>query len=226
MNNLNGELMKKLLLAALMTISTFASASEFPNLVEGKDYTKSKTADVLVESKDKPVVVEMFWYGCGHCYAILPLSKELFKKHENKIVPAHYPVGFDGWASGVKLFFTLEQMNLLSTMHEKVFHAIHKEGKNLLKKDRDREEFLKANNVDPKKFNDIYNSFAISTKVTKAKNVTTNLKIESSPAYAVYYKGYTYQTSPALTNSYQKTISVLDTIITEQTKTQTPPKAK
>ncbi len=210
--------MKKLFLALLMTISTIAYASEFPNLVEGKDYTKNKTTDVLVESKDKPIVVEFFWYGCGHCYAMLPLSKELFKKYENKIVPAHYPVGFDGWASGVKMFFTLEQMNILPSMHEKVFHAIHKDGKNLLKKDSDREDFLKSNNIDVKKFNETYNSFAIANKFNKAKSVTTNLKIESSPAYAVYYKGYTYQTSPALTQNYQKTISVLDTIIKAQTK--------
>lgn len=208
---------KSILCCLFMIATTNVFAQEFKGLQEGQDYIKTPTKEVVVESK-KPVVVEFFWYGCGHCFAMKPMSKELFKKYDKKIVSLSYPAAFENWKSGAQIYFTLEQMGVLSQMHDKVFEEIHVNKSNILKKDDDRNRFLKANGIDVEKFNSSYNSFSVTNKVTKATKIVTDLKIESTPSYVIYYKGSNYQVSPSMTKSYEKTIQVLDVIISTLSK--------
>lgn len=206
---------KKIFLAISILFTSFwANAQSFPGLTEGKDYIKIPFNENVVENKsNKPVVLEFFWFGCGHCFKIKPLSKQLFESNKNISINLQYPAGFDGWTSGVKMFFTLKKMDLLDKMTDKVFNAIHVQGKNILKKDSDRDAFLKENGIDVEKFNSTYNSFSISTEVNKAKILTEKLKIESTPSYIVYKNGYAYQISPSLSKTYERTIEVTNIIV-------------
>ena len=213
--------LKKIIVSSLFVcFSGLSFAGEFPGLEEGKDYLKFKTVETVVPvTKGKPTVVEFFWYGCSHCFKIKPLSEKLFKKYENKINSIQYPVGFDGWESGARTFFTLQEMNILNQMHDKVFNEIHTKGNlSILKNKNKMNGFLKENGVDVVKFNNIYKSPSVNLKWNEAVFALTADKIDGSPDYVIYNNGYTYKVSPALVNSYEKTIENLDKILSIQVK--------
>ncbi len=205
---------KTILISSLAFLSFSAYSQEFKGLTEGKDYLKAQATENIIDTKtNKPILVEFFWYGCGHCFAMKPLSSKLFDKYKSTVIGVKQPAGFDGWVTGTKIFYTLQNMNLLDSMHDKVFDEIHIKKKNILKKDDERDSFLKSNSVDVAKFNSFYNSFGMTAQLNKAKKITESLKVESTPAYVIYSGGYTYQVSPSLTGSYDNTIKVLDTIL-------------
>lgn len=211
---------KKITLAAILLASVnMVYAQEFPGLVEGKDYTKSKITPTVVEANQaKPTFVEFFWYGCPHCYSVKDQSAQLAKKHGTKINYVRYPVGFPNWDVGGKMFFAFEDMKILEKMHDKTFDQIHRHRVNLFANKNAFDGFLKVNGVDIKKFNDTYNSFGVNAKWGRAKTITQSHKITGSPVFAVYSGGYTYQVSPAQAGGYDKALNNIDLILKTKAK--------
>lgn len=198
----------------LSSLGTFAQSQEFYGLVEGKDYTKSKISNTIVNpNQSKSTFVEFFWYGCSHCYNIKDASSKIAKKHASKINYIKFPVAFPNWESGVKMFYTFEEMKNLDKMHDKAFDHIHRNRVNILGDKSKLDTFLTSNGVDVKNFHKIYNSFSIAGKLNKAKAITESHKIDGTPLFAVYSGGYTYQISPAQSGGYEKALANLDKIL-------------
>lgn len=211
-------MLKKLLFSiAALFVSFNIYAQSTDKFLSGVDYIEEPTKEALITS-EKPVFIDFFWYGCGHCYAMKPQVKALVVKHQNKIVSKSYPATFDNWKSGAQIFFTLEEMGNLNTMHDKVFDELHLNKKNILKNEALLFEFIKANGLNTEKFKSVYSSFTIQTKVNKAMQATKQLNIESTPYFVIYYKGKTYKTSPSMVGGYDKTIAVLDFLLTKFSK--------
>lgn len=211
---------KSIYLAVMLsTLSVTSQAQEFTGLVEGKDYTKSKISNTVVPSnQSKPTFVEFFWYGCTHCYQIKDEAARIAKKYSGKVNYMKYPVGFPNWESGGKIYFALEEMNLIDKLHDKTFEQIHKNRVNILMDKSKRDSFFTSNGVDIKKFNETYDSFSVNNKWTKAKGIVQSHKIDGSPILAVYSGGYTYQISPAQAGGYSQAINNLDKILAEKIK--------
>lgn len=207
-----------------LSFSLSSYSSEFPGLVEGKDYLKTKIKLTVVNpNQDKPTLIEFFWYGCSHCYKMRPMSENLAKKFNNQINFVKYPVGFPNWESGAKIFFTLEEMKALNLLNDqiindKIFYQIHEQKSNILFSQEARDNFLFANHVDLAKFINMYNSISIKKKWETSKQIVSSHDINGSPNYAVYSGGYTYQVSPSLVGSYNKTITNLDIILSTKIK--------
>lgn len=158
----------------------------------------------------KPSVIEFFWYGCSHCYHMEPLVKKLSKDRKDDFILKRYPVVLPGWESGAKLFFTLEQMGLADKLHDSVFATIQKDRKNIMDKKDLRDSFLKSHGVDINRFDNIYNSFGMNTKMNKAKNYVAIYKINSSPSFVI---NNSYTVSPSITGGYDATISSINHIL-------------
>lgn len=208
--------MKKILGALLLSVCSMLSyAQEFTGISEGKDYKKFKIEQPIVELRsNKPIVVEFFWYGCPHCNVMRPIAEDFVNKQKDNIVAIKYPVSLANWETGARMFFTYQEMNILDKMHAITFNEIHKKNSTkILYNEEARNSFLKSNDVDVAKFNSIYSSFSMSGKIGKAKEVVKTHHIENTPVYVVYKNGFAYQTSPALTGGYDKTINVLEKIV-------------
>ncbi len=211
-------MIKKILFSITALILSFnINAQANDKFLSGIDYLEEPTKDAIVIS-DKPVLIDFFWYGCGHCFAMKPKVKELIAKHQNKIVAKSYPATFDNWKSGAQIFFALEEMGVINTMHDKIFDEIHINKKNILKNENLLMETVKSNGVSADNFKSMYSSFTVQSKVNKAMLATKQLNIESTPYFVIYYKGKTYKTSPSMTAGYDKTIAVLDSLLTKFTK--------
>lgn len=202
---------KKILLSSILALSATVAHAQTP--VVNKDYApiEINPSQALVEPKaGKPVLIEFFWYGCPHCYHMEPLVKKLVQERKDSIEYIRYPAVFPRWVSGAKLYFTLEQMNLLDKLHDKVFDTIQKDRNNIMDNKEKRDAFLKEQGVDVAEFDKIYDSFGINTKVNQAQAISLAYKLESSPSFIINNQ---YVITPSLSGSYDGTIKSINLIL-------------
>ena len=167
------------------------------------------------EAGGKIEVTEFFWYGCPHCNAMEPYVNAWLKNMPKDVVfkRVHaYPS--DSWGPMASLYYTLEAMGLVDQYHAKVFDAIHKQNVNLNRKDK-RDEWLKANGIDPVKFNEVEKSFSVQTKLARARQLTQSYKVDSVPRFFVNGK---YFTSGEQAGGNDKIMAAIDQMIAQVRK--------
>jgi thiol:disulfide interchange protein DsbA len=177
-----------LVTVAFIATAAGASAADFKN---GIDFNTVDTP-VRPDTGKKVEVLEIFMYHCPHCNALDPSLADWVKKQGDKIVFRRLHLGDDAQAHA---FYTLEAMNVLSnSLHEKIFHAIHVDH-NRLNTDAALLDFLGKNGVDKAKYQDVFNSFAVQTKLKRGMQVASQYKIDTAPSLVI--DGH-YTTSPAV----------------------------
>ena len=163
------------------------------------------------EGGGKIEVIEFFWYGCPHCYAIEPSVVAWLKTAPKDVVFKRVPAfPSEAWGRDAVMFYTLEAMGLLDRYHQKVFDAIHKDKVNFGNK-ATRDDWLKANGIDPVKYADVEKSFSVVSKVTRARQMTQSYKVDSVPRFIVNGK---YVTSGEQAGGNDKIFQVIDQIVT------------
>ena len=91
------------------------------------------TNPVPVAVPGKIEVVELFWYGCPHCYAFEPVINPWVEKLPSDVNFVRIPAMFGGpWDAHGQMFLTLEAMGVEHKVHAAVFEAIQKEHKKLV----------------------------------------------------------------------------------------------
>ena len=136
--------------------------------------------------------IEFFWYECPHCNAFEPALEAWVKRQPDDVAFRRVPVWFreEPFSLQQRLFYTLEAMGLLPTLHRKVFAAIHSE-RVRMRTPEDITAFALKNGVDPMQFIAAYNSFAVQSKAQQARLVASAYKIDSVPAMGVHGRYYT-----------------------------------
>ncbi|MBX3599491.1 MAG: thiol:disulfide interchange protein DsbA/DsbL [Rubrivivax sp.] len=180
--------------------------------VEGRDYVRLGTpAPVSLPSPEKKVeVVEFFWYGCPHCYAFEPLLESWAKRLPPDVAFRQVPVGFMApHQTHQKLYYALEDIGALPTLHRRVFNALHQERRRL-GSEKEITEFVAANGVDAAKFGAAFKSFSVATKANRAKQLTDAYKIDGVPAMGIHGRFYT---SASLSGSHERALAVADFLI-------------
>lgn len=196
-----------------------ASALGWPHLAlaqrkpeDGKDFrTLEKRAPVEAPA-GKIEVVEFFWYSCPHCNAFEPKLQAWLKKLPPDVSFRRVPVAFrDDFVPQQRLFYTLEAMGKVDELHSKVFAEIHQN-----RQPTDREDrilaFVEKNGVDRAKFQELYNSFNISTKARKAKQLQDQYEVDGVPAMGVAGRFYTDGT---MAGGMDHALQVIDYLIAE-----------
>ena len=163
---------------------------------------------VPVESDGKIEVLEFFWYGCIHCYNLEPKLdtwlKTVPKDVQFRRVPA---VLSDRWGHDAAIFYAFEAMGVLDKLHRPLFDAIHR--------DRLRTDnvpalnaWLEKQGVDPKKFDAAARSFGVQSKVKRAIRLTSDYKIDGTPAMAVQGR-YTVGSSEAMLDTVNQLVAAV-----------------
>jgi len=148
------------------------------------DYIELKPP-LPVESGSKIEVLELFWYGCIHCYNLEPALESWLKKLPADVQFRRVPAVFHRqMAHDAAIFYSFEALGVLDKLHRPFFDAIHRDR---LRTDNNEAlaEWLKKNGVDPKKFGDAMKSFGVQSKTKRAAQLTVAYKIEGTPAMAV-----------------------------------------
>lgn len=178
---------------------------------EGTHYVKlGSPAPVTLPAGKAVEVVEFFWYGCPHCYAFEPTLEAWVKRLPADVAFRQVPVGFMAPLQfHARLFYAMEETGTLPALHRKVFNAIHQQGKRL-NSDADITAFARDNGVDGDRLVQAMKGFSVSTKATRAKQLTDAYKIDGVPAVGVHGRFYT---AASLAGSHERAVQVADFLI-------------
>ena len=188
------RLLQQLFAAASFSLIGLSAVATPAEPVEGVEYSRLQQVQPT-ESGKKVEVLEFFWYNCPHCFAFEPQLAEWVKKRGDTIVFRRVPVGFrESFIPQQKLYYTLEAMGKLDTVHRAVFDAIHV-GRVRLDKEEAIVDFVEKQGVDRKKFLEVYNSFSVQSKVARVAQMQSHYNIESVPTIAIDGR---YITSPSM----------------------------
>ena len=137
-------------------------------------------------------VIEFFWYECPHCNAFEPALEAWSQKLPDDVLFRRVPVWFreEPFGPQQRLFYTLEALGLVPTLHRKAFQTIHVE-RARLRSPEDVAEFALKNGVDPMAFMTTYNSFGVQAKSQQARQTAAAYKIDAVPAMGVQGRYYT-----------------------------------
>jgi thiol:disulfide interchange protein DsbA len=182
---------------------------------EGKDY---KVLDKTVPS-DAPAgkveVIEFFWYSCPHCNAFEPKLNAWLKKLPPDVYFHRVPVAFrDDFVPQQRLYYALEAMGKVDELHDKVFNEIHVNHQPLNKEDS-IVAFVAKNGVDRAKFQELYNSFSVSSKARRAKQLQDLYEVDGVPALCI---GGKYYTDGSLAGNMDHALQVVDYLVAQARK--------
>ena len=178
--------------------------------VEGKHYTKLAQPVPVSVPAGKIEVVEFFSYGCPHCFALEPTLETWAKRLPADVVLKRVPVGFNAlYENYQKIYYALEAMGQLDTMHRKVFDAIHTQ-RQRLDKESDLAAFMTANGVDGAKFIEHFKSFSVQSKARQAQQLSQAYKIDGVPTMGVQGR---YTTSGSQAGSNERALAVTDALV-------------
>ena len=207
--------MRNLILSAvLVSASLFgmtAQAADVP-LEAGKTYVELANP-VPVAEPGKIEVVELFWYGCPHCYAFEPTINPWAAKLPADVHFVRIPAMFGGpWDAHGQLFLTLEAMGVENKVHAAIFNAIQKEGKRLTDKN-DMADFVATQGVDKDKFLQTFDSFAIKGKIAQAKELAKKYEVSGVPTLIVNGK---YRFDLGTAGGPEQALNVADQLIAKE----------
>ncbi|HLR13525.1 MAG TPA: thiol:disulfide interchange protein DsbA/DsbL [Burkholderiaceae bacterium] len=161
------------------------------------------------ETAGRVEVLEFFAYTCPHCKAMEPLVTKWADTLPEDVALQRVPVAFNSNMVDLqKLYYTLENLERLD-LHPKVFAAIHDEDKAIFTESAII-DWAAEQGLDRENFSDVFGSFGIQSRVSRANELAKNYEIDGTPTLAV---GGKYVTSPTLTNSYAGTIEEADSLI-------------
>ncbi|BFM36711.1 thiol:disulfide interchange protein DsbA/DsbL [Acinetobacter towneri] len=177
--------MKKFLLGSLATaIFAISGSTMAANFVAGKDY--SVVANLgKVDVPGKIEVREFFWYGCGHCFTLEPYMQTWLRQLPKDVNFVRTPAAMNPvWEMNARGYYVSEALGVRKKTHLPLFHAIHDKGQQIFDQQSQAKFFVKYG-VPEAKFNSMFNSFAITSKISQAKQLARQYQLTGVPAVVV-----------------------------------------
>jgi protein dithiol oxidoreductase (disulfide-forming) len=203
---------RQLLANASLLATSIAASALLPSLAQaqpspGKEYRLIDPAQPT-DNAAKIEIVEFFWYGCPHCYALEAVLKEWLKKLPADVTFKKVHVQFQE-VKHQQLFFTLQAMGKAEELTDKVFAGIHVE-KNRLDTPAKMADYLAPLGVNKADFLKTFDSFGVRTAQGRATKMSETFKVDGVPAFAVNGK---YYTAPGMAGNNVNAIKVVEYLI-------------
>jgi len=182
------------------------------NYTEGKEYTKLSSVQPT-SSGDRIEVVELFWYGCPHCYHLEPFVEKWLKSKPDDVEFVRLPAILGAsWELLAKAYYTAELLGVLDKTHSALFAAIHEQKKKINSESVLRDFFIQQG-VPAGDFDKTFNSFAVAVKLNNARMMTRRYAITGVPTLIVNGK---YSTGPSATEGNERVMDVVDYLVAQE----------
>lgn len=175
-----------------------------------KHYTILTTAQGTSSAPDVIEVTEVFWYGCPHCYSFDPYLEKWKENLPDDVNFVRLPVMWNPTNQiHARLFYTAEALGKLDEVHEAVFRAMHRD-KQTLTTEASIQEFFLGYGISEQEFTDTFRSFAVESKLQRAKNLTQRYRIQSVPLLVTNGK---YLTQGSEIKTFEEMLAVTDELV-------------
>jgi thiol:disulfide interchange protein DsbA len=201
------------LLALLMLLPSQATA----RFDEGIEYRKISPA--VEKLTDKPhEVVELFWYGCPHCFNFEPKLEAWVENKPDDVGFVRVPAVFvhpqtnqpnPKWALHAKMFYTAEVLDILDKIHGPLFKRIHVEGKHIHSMSQ-AQAFFKEFGVDADTFQNTINSFPVDNRLRRSIDLTKRYGAGGVPTLVIDGR---YITDGPMSGGHDQMLGVVEQIL-------------
>lgn len=203
------RLLSSLCLAVLVFAAAAAGADQFK---EGKHY-QLITPAVPTANPDKIEVVEMFWFGCGHCFHFEPMLEAWLKKKPDDVEFRRIPAVFaQNWVPHARAFYAASALGQEEKLHRPLFDAIHVDERKLFTEDA-LIKFAAEVGLPQDDFRAAYDGFAIDGKVKQAMLATRDYGIDGVPSLIVNGK---YRVTASLAGGQDRMLKVVEFLVDKE----------
>ena len=197
---------------AWMVFLLFFSCAQAEEYVAGRHYEILDSPSVT-RDPSKVEVVEVFWFGCNHCYALesyiqpwkktLPKDVDFWKSHAtwNPTLKIH-----------ARLFYSAKALGIEDKIIPGAFTAIQREGR-FLTGNSELEYFFRGFGVEKEKYLSVSNSFGVNNAVKQADNRMRQWTITGVPTLIVNGK---YKVSGTREVGTDRLLDVVDFLIEKE----------
>ncbi len=207
--------MSKSRLALPLSLALFAvtAAADAPSYVESRDYERINPPQTTQSDDGRIEVVEVFWYGCPHCYDFEPYIERWLESRPADVDFRRVPGVFRGtWVVHAKAYYAAEQLGVLDRIHSPLFKAMH-EQRRALNDEEAMAAFFVEQGVPRAQFDKAWQSFSVESKVRQAMALTRGYGISGVPSVIVNGK---YRSSASLAGGFDQVLKVVDFLVDKE----------
>jgi len=191
-----------------------AAALLLPLAVRGADLMEDVDYRVIPKQQlsdtERIEVVYFFYYGCTWCYQFEPYISDWLKTKPTDVSFRRIPaLRSSKWITLTRAFYAYEALDLLPRLHAATFRAFHREEVNL-QSESTLFDWIEKQGVDRKRFEEVFHSDAITTRMTNSRTLTNAFEVESTPSVAVDGR---YLTSSGMTGGVGELMTAVEALI-------------
>lgn len=211
--------MKKFIAAlALVLVTQFSQAA----VEEGVKYQAIASPQPTSDAESIEVL-ELFWYGCPHCYQLEPEIQAWLETKPDDVTFVRLPAVLGPtWELGARAFYTAELLDVTDKIHSQLFERLHKQ-KKPLSSAADIKAFFVEQGVSAEDFDKTFGSFAVITKTNRARQARDMYGITGVPTLVVNGK---YRITAKLAGGNKEMLEVVDVLVEQERNAGKAPAAK
>jgi protein dithiol oxidoreductase (disulfide-forming) len=181
---------------------------------EGVHYQKIVPAQPTSVGPDKVEVLEVFWYGCGSCFALDPA----IESWRAKLKPAYVEfVRLPAmWNEALRLqarvFYTAELLGRLDELHALLFREVNVKSNPLESVDKIG-AFFREHGVSTDDFQKAFSSVDVEARLQRADVLNRRLRIQTAPALVINGK---YRTSVEMAGGEQQLFTLIGEVASHE----------
>ncbi len=174
------------------------------------------TDPLPTDSPGKVEVLEFFWYGCPHCYALEPVLQPWIDKLPRDVVFKRVPAIFnENWAASARVYYALESMGQIARLHRPFFDAINRDNLRPTS-ESDLLQWLTSNGIDRPQYQAAAKSFSTESRLKRAAQLIDAARINGVPAIVIQGRHVVNAAG-----SPQQMLAMVDQYIAEERKALT-----
>ena len=195
-----------------LSLAAATSAWAEPEFQEGVHYERL-TTPVATGTGGQIEVLELFWYGCPHCYRFEPFVERFLENKPKNVSFVRVPAIFrPEWEVHARAYYTAELLGAVNKVHRPLFDAIHEQRLHLDDMAA-MEKFFVDHGVKKADFAKTFNSFAVETKVRLSRKAAETYGINGVPSVIINGK---YRTSVNTAGSGDAVMKVIDFLVKKE----------
>lgn len=204
---------RQILAILLLSPLAFALQAQPAMYVAGTHYQELPSA-VRTADPEKIEVIEVFWYGCNHCFRFQPLVDNWHRNAADDIHFVRFPAIWNSLMQiHARAYYAAESLDAVDQVHEEIFDAINLRG-NRLQNENQLATLFSENGIDEEAFSQAFNSFTVNNQVNQAERRMRDYQIQSTPNMIVNGK-YLITTNQAV-NTQQDMLNVVDYLVEQE----------
>ncbi len=211
------RLISMLAIAALGTSIVVAAVNAQSGFDPEGKFEPVKPPQPTETETGKVEVVDVFWFGCSHCYRFLPHMEAYAQDKPEYVEIRRMPaVFYDSWVPHARAFYTARLLGVEAQAHRALFDAIHKQGRKLDNRE-DLQAFFGKLGIEEQEFGEVYDSFAVDSLVRKSELMQQRYGVRGTPTVIIHGK---YRTSGSIAGSYENVIKVIESLVDKEHREQ------